>query len=52
MTDQNFVTYKAKFKDNKELISFWENIKIDYDKFFNHSIALNVKVTKNGDYTY
>lgn len=52
MTDQNFVTYKAKFKDNKELISFWENLKIGYDKFFNHSIALKVKVTKNGDYTY
>ena len=52
MTDQNFVTYKAKFKDNKELISFWENLKIGYDKFVNDSIALNVKVTENGDYQY
>ena len=52
MTDQNFVTYKAKFKDNKELISFWENLKIGYDKFVNDSIALNVKVTEKGDYQY
>ena len=52
MTDQNFVTYKAKFKDNKELISFWGNLKIGYDKFVNDSIALNIKVTENGDYQY
>ena len=52
MTDQNMRTYKAKYKDNKELISFWDNLKIGYDKFVKDSKELNIKVTENGDYTY
>jgi murein L,D-transpeptidase YafK len=52
MTDQNMTTYKAKYKENKELISFWDNLKIGYDKFVKDSIELNIKVTANGDYTY
>ena len=52
MTDQNMTTYKAKYKDNKELISFWDNLKIGYDKFVKDSKELNIKVTANGDYTY
>ena len=52
MTDQNMTTYRAKYKDNKELISFWDNLKIGYDKFVKDSKELNIKVTENGDYTY
>lgn len=52
MTDQNMTTYKAKYKDNKELILFWDNLKIGYDKFVQDSKELNIKVTANGDYTY
>ena len=52
MTDQNMTTYKTKYKDNKELISFWDNLKIGYDKFIKDSKELNIKVTENGDYTY
>lgn len=52
MTDQNMITYKAKYKENKELISFWDNLKIGYDKFVKDSKELNIKVTENGDYTY
>jgi murein L,D-transpeptidase YafK len=52
MTDQNMTTYKAKYKANKELISFWDNLKIGYDKFVKDSKELNIKVTENGDYTY
>lgn len=52
MTDQNMTAYKAKYKDNKALISFWDNLKIGYDKFVKDSKALNIKVTANGDYTY
>lgn len=52
MTDQNMLTYKTKYKDNKELISFWDNLKIGHDKFVKDLKVLNVKVTENGDYTY
>ncbi|MBX3164087.1 MAG: L,D-transpeptidase family protein [Bacteroidetes bacterium] len=52
MTDQNLTIYKAKYKDTKELISFWDNLKIGYDKFIKGQKELNIKVTENGDYTY
>lgn len=52
MTDANMNIYNAKYKDNKKLLTFWDNLKIGYDKFFSDSLALNVKVAENGDYTY
>lgn len=52
MTDQNFTTYKVKYEYNKEVISFWDNLKIGYDKFIKDSKELNIKVTENGDYIY
>ena len=52
MTDQNLSNYKSKFKDNKELLSFWDNLKIGHDIFFKHLKELNIKVTKKGDYSY
>lgn len=52
MSDQNMLTYKTKYKDDKALISFWENLKIGYDKFIKDTKELNVKVKDNGDYTY
>ncbi|WP_320054804.1 L,D-transpeptidase family protein [uncultured Acetobacteroides sp.] len=52
MTDQNMKTYKAKHKGNKELISFWDNLKIGYGKFIKDSKELNIKVAENGDYIY
>lgn len=52
MTDQNMTAYKTKYKDNKELISFWDNLKIGFDKFVKDSKELNIKVAENGDYTY
>lgn len=52
MTDQNMTAYKTKFKGNKELISFWDNLKIGYDKFFKDSKELTIKVTENGDYSF
>jgi murein L,D-transpeptidase YafK len=52
MTEQNMTTYKEKYKDNKELILFWDNLKTGYDKFFKDSKELNIKVNENGDYTF
>lgn len=44
--------YKDIFKDNKELILFWDNLKIGYDKFVKNWKELNIRVADNGDYTY
>ena len=52
MTDQNLTIYKAKYKDDKELISFWDNLKIGHDKFIKEKKELNIRVNENGDYTY
>lgn len=52
MTDSNLKTYKAKFKSNIELISFWDNLKVGYDKFIKDQKEISVKFADNGDYTY
>ena len=52
MTDQNMATYKARYKDNKELTLFWENLKPGYDKFTKYHRELDIEVAENGDYTY
>jgi len=52
MNDQNLSNYKAMFKDNKELLSFWDNLKTGHDKFFKHLKELNIKVNEKGDYSY
>lgn len=52
MTDQNMATYKAKYRDNNEIIAFWDNLKTGYDHFIKYSSELNIKVTENGDYAY
>lgn len=52
MTDQNMTTYKAKYKDNKEFIAFWSNLKIGYDTFMKENGELNISVAENGDYKY
>ncbi len=52
MTDQNFSTYKNKYKNNKGLILFWEKLKTGHDKFIKVLKELNIKVAENGDYTY
>lgn len=52
MTDLNMTKYIDKYKGNNELISFWNNLKIGYDKFVGDSNELKYSVTKNGDYVY
>ncbi len=52
MTDQNLLNYKNNFKSNKELISFWDNLKPGYDIFFSNFKELKVKVADNGDYIF
>lgn len=52
MTDQNLKKYKAKYLGNKGLISFWDNLKIGYDKFFKDQKEISVKFAENGDYIF
>lgn len=52
MTDQNMTAYKTKYKNNNELISFWDNLKIGYDRFTKEYKELKINVAKNGDYNY
>ncbi len=52
MTDENFTSYKAKYKNNVELLGFWTNLKTGFDKFENDQRALNVSVDNAGNYTY
>ena len=44
MTDQNMIIYNAKYKNNKALLSFWENLKIGYDKFAKDCKQLTIKI--------
>jgi murein L,D-transpeptidase YafK len=51
-TDKNMMIYKDKYKDNQELIFFWDNLKVSYDKFIKGKKELNIKVTENRNYNY
>lgn len=52
MTDRNMTSYKAKYHNNADLIAFWENLKIGYDKFVKDSKELNFTVSGNGEYRF
>ena len=50
MTDQKFNEHKKKYSDKTELIDFWTNIKLGYDKFEKEKKELIVSISKTGDY--
>jgi len=52
MKDENMKIYTDIYKENKELISFWNNLKKGYDIFYSSYNELKIKVNKNGDYEY
>lgn len=52
MTDQNFKIYKAKYKDQSELIDFWFNIKLGYDQFVKDKKELKIAVDDKGNYKF
>lgn len=52
MSNENMHIYKAKYKENKELLLFWDNLKIGYDKFLNDSKELPIAIKENGDYSF
>ncbi len=52
MTEQNLSIYRTKYKDQKDLIAFWTNLKDGYAKFFKDHKALKISVNDKGDYTF
>lgn len=52
MTHQNMHKYKLKYRNNKALTDFWENLKTGHDKFVNDKKALQISVAPNGDYKF
>ncbi len=52
MTDSRTKIYSEKFKQDKGLLLFWENLKIGYDKFTENYQKLNYSVSASGDYVF
>ena len=52
MTDKNFSEYKSEYKDNKELIDFWTNLKTGYESFKKETKELKIKVDSKGNYIF
>lgn len=52
MKEQNMLFYKEKFKNNKELIQFWENLKKGYDAFQADKQELKFLVGGSGEYVF
>jgi len=52
MTNQNFKVYKEKYKSNNDLIGFWTNLKVGFDKFLKEKKELKIVVEANGDYKF
>jgi murein L,D-transpeptidase YafK len=52
MTNKNFVEYKSLYKNDKDLIDFWTNLKLGYDKFYKDKKKLNIHFDNNGNYCY
>lgn len=51
-TEANIAKSKELYKENKTLLSFWDNLKSGYDKFHSSLQELKVDVNKNGDYQF
>ena len=52
MTEEKFIKYKNQYSSNNELIDFWTNIKLGYDKFAKDKTELIISISKTGDYIF
>lgn len=52
MANSNMKIFSEKFKHDKNLLLFWENLKIGYDKFTENYQKLNYSVSAIGDYVF
>jgi murein L,D-transpeptidase YafK len=52
MTDKNFSFNKDKYKENRDLLDFWSNLKNGYDSFEKDKKELKFTIDKNGNYIF
>lgn len=52
MNNENLKLLKKQYSSNKQLISFWENLKPGYDYFDTHKICPQIKVLADGRYSF
>ncbi|MDR1555302.1 MAG: L,D-transpeptidase family protein [Campylobacteraceae bacterium] len=52
MSEKNISKFAKKYVEDKELISFWQNLKIGYDKFSSEKKELKFKAKKDGSYLF
>ena len=52
MTEEKFTKYKNQYSTKTELIDFWTNIKLGYDKFGKDKTELIISISKTGDYIF
>ncbi len=52
MNNINYKAYCESYKQQADLIPFWSNLKIGYDKFFKEQVELNFKINDLGDYEF
>lgn len=52
MNKQNMQLNAKKYQNNKELISFWSNLKSGYDKFQREHKQLNIIIDSKGNYSF
>lgn len=52
MTDENYQSYRDRFKDDAATVGFWANLKTGYDKFVKGPRELKFTVSQTGDYLF
>ncbi len=52
MSDQNMSANKIKYQNYPDLVNFWENLKLGFDKFKDENKKLNISIDEDGDYNY
>ena len=52
MIDETHAAFKLKYHDQKDLILFWDNLKVGYDKFKETNKELTVKINSDGAYYF
>jgi murein L,D-transpeptidase YafK len=52
MTNENFVKHSKNLNSESELIDFWINLKLGYDKFIKSPRELNLTIGESGNYKF
>lgn len=52
MDDENMQKHNKIYKNNKDLLAFWSNLKIGYDKFNKDKSELNMTIDNSGNYNF